>query len=37
LARRAQSPTEAFERAAYECIHLHGGMGFTWEHDAYLY
>jgi alkylation response protein AidB-like acyl-CoA dehydrogenase len=28
---------EAFERAAYECIHLHGGMGFTWEHDAHLY
>jgi len=29
--------SEAFERAAYECIHLHGGMGFTWEHDAHLY
>ena len=28
---------EAFEKAAYECIHLHGGMGFTWEHDAHLY
>jgi alkylation response protein AidB-like acyl-CoA dehydrogenase len=27
----------AFEKAAYECIHLHGGMGFTWEHDAHLY
>jgi alkylation response protein AidB-like acyl-CoA dehydrogenase len=29
--------SEAFEKAAYECIHLHGGMGFTWEHDAHLY
>jgi alkylation response protein AidB-like acyl-CoA dehydrogenase len=28
---------EAFEKAAYACIHLHGGMGFTWEHDAHLY
>jgi len=28
---------EAFEKAAYECIHLHGGMGFTFEHDAHLY
>jgi alkylation response protein AidB-like acyl-CoA dehydrogenase len=28
---------EAFEKAAYECIHLHGGIGFTWEHDAHLY
>jgi alkylation response protein AidB-like acyl-CoA dehydrogenase len=27
----------AFEKAAGECIHLHGGMGFTWEHDAHLY
>jgi len=29
--------SDAFERAAYECIHLHGGMGFTWEHEAHLY
>jgi alkylation response protein AidB-like acyl-CoA dehydrogenase len=29
--------SEAFEKAAYECIHLHGGMGFTWEHDAHLF
>ena len=28
---------EAFEKTAYECIHLHGGIGFTWEHDAHLY
>jgi alkylation response protein AidB-like acyl-CoA dehydrogenase len=31
------SASEAFEKAAYECIHLHGGMGFTWQHDAHLY
>ncbi|MDJ0847750.1 MAG: acyl-CoA dehydrogenase family protein [Myxococcota bacterium] len=28
---------EAFRRASRENIHLHGGMGFTWEHDAHLY
>ena len=28
---------QAYETAARECIHLHGGMGFTWEHDAHLY
>jgi alkylation response protein AidB-like acyl-CoA dehydrogenase len=27
----------AFWKSAYECIHLHGGMGFTWEHDAHLF
>jgi alkylation response protein AidB-like acyl-CoA dehydrogenase len=24
-------------RAAEECIQLHGGIGFTWEHPAHLY
>jgi alkylation response protein AidB-like acyl-CoA dehydrogenase len=33
----ASLATEAYDRAARECIHLHGGMGFTWEHDAHLY
>ena len=28
---------EAYDAAARECIHLHGGMGFTWEHDAHLF
>jgi alkylation response protein AidB-like acyl-CoA dehydrogenase len=28
---------EAFERAAETCIQVHGGIGFTWEHDAHLY
>jgi alkylation response protein AidB-like acyl-CoA dehydrogenase len=27
----------AFERAAETCIQVHGGIGFTWEHDAHLY
>jgi len=25
------------ERAAETCIQVHGGIGFTWEHDAHLY
>jgi len=29
--------SDAHQRAAYECIHLHGGQGFTWEHDAHLH
>jgi alkylation response protein AidB-like acyl-CoA dehydrogenase len=24
-------------RAAQECLQLHGGIGFTWEHPAHLY
>ena len=24
-------------RAAEECVQLHGGIGFTWEHPAHLY
>jgi alkylation response protein AidB-like acyl-CoA dehydrogenase len=28
---------EAFSSVAAECVQLHGGMGFTWEHDAHLY
>jgi alkylation response protein AidB-like acyl-CoA dehydrogenase len=28
---------DAFVRIAGECIQLHGGIGFTWEHDAHLY
>ncbi|MFI0484938.1 acyl-CoA dehydrogenase family protein [Actinomadura sp. 9N215] len=23
--------------AAFDCVMLHGGIGFTWEHDAHLY
>ena len=29
--------SEASMRAAEETIQLHGGIGFTWEHDAHLY
>jgi alkylation response protein AidB-like acyl-CoA dehydrogenase len=28
---------DAFFHAAAEMIQLHGGIGFTWEHDAHLY
>jgi alkylation response protein AidB-like acyl-CoA dehydrogenase len=29
--------TEAFFRCAAECVQIHGGIGFTWEHDAHLF
>lgn len=29
--------SEAFTLAATESIHIHGGIGFTWEHEAHLY
>jgi alkylation response protein AidB-like acyl-CoA dehydrogenase len=28
---------DCFLHAAAECIQLHGGIGFTWEHEAHLY
>ncbi|MGZ4648063.1 MAG: acyl-CoA dehydrogenase family protein [Blastococcus sp.] len=28
---------QTFERAAETLIQVHGGIGFTWEHDAHLY
>ncbi|MGX1671448.1 acyl-CoA dehydrogenase family protein [Streptomyces sp. NPDC055400] len=28
---------EALRTAASEAVQLHGGIGFTWEHDAHLY
>ncbi|CAL9476168.1 acyl-CoA dehydrogenase family protein [Streptomyces sp. enrichment culture] len=28
---------QALRRAAAEAVQLHGGLGFTWEHDAHLY
>jgi alkylation response protein AidB-like acyl-CoA dehydrogenase len=33
----AAHAAEAYWRAAAACVHLHGGMGFTWEHPAQLY
>ncbi|MBK5307933.1 MAG: acyl-CoA/acyl-ACP dehydrogenase [Frankiaceae bacterium] len=29
--------TDAFTHIAGDAIQLHGGIGFTWEHDAHLY
>jgi len=29
--------SEAFTTVATENVHIHGGIGFTWEHDAHLY
>jgi alkylation response protein AidB-like acyl-CoA dehydrogenase len=29
--------TEAYFHSAAENIQIHGGIGFTWEHDAHLY
>ncbi|WP_165774259.1 acyl-CoA dehydrogenase family protein [Mycolicibacterium sphagni] len=33
----AITASEALVHAASACIQVHGGMGFTWEHDAHLY
>jgi alkylation response protein AidB-like acyl-CoA dehydrogenase len=29
--------SEAFNRVAADCIQVHGGIGFTWEHPSHLY
>ena len=29
--------TDAFLKAAQENVQIHGGVGFTWEHDAHLF
>jgi alkylation response protein AidB-like acyl-CoA dehydrogenase len=29
--------SESYFHAAADCIQIHGGMGFTWEHPAHLY
>ena len=31
------SATQAYESAASENVHVHGGMGFTWEADCHLF
>jgi alkylation response protein AidB-like acyl-CoA dehydrogenase len=28
---------DAYAEAAVDTVHLHGGIGFTWEHDAHLF
>jgi len=29
--------SEAYVRVASDSLHVHGGLGFTWDHDAHLY
>ena len=29
--------SESFVRIATDSLHVHGGLGFTWDHDAHLY
>ena len=29
--------SDAYVRAAKDCVQLHGGIGFTWDHDAHLW
>jgi alkylation response protein AidB-like acyl-CoA dehydrogenase len=29
--------SDAARRVTQSCIQIHGGIGFTWEHDAHLY
>jgi alkylation response protein AidB-like acyl-CoA dehydrogenase len=29
--------SDAYAEASVDTVHLHGGIGFTWEHDAHLY
>ncbi|MBK5123986.1 acyl-CoA/acyl-ACP dehydrogenase [Burkholderia sp. R-69980] len=31
------SATQAFDLAAQECIHLHGGIGYTWEANCHFF
>ncbi|MFP6681983.1 MAG: acyl-CoA dehydrogenase family protein, partial [Gammaproteobacteria bacterium] len=29
--------SDAYMRTAAECIQIHGGIGFTWDHDTHLW
>ena len=29
--------SEAYVKVAADSLHVHGGLGFTWDHDAHLY
>jgi alkylation response protein AidB-like acyl-CoA dehydrogenase len=31
------SSSEAYVKVAADSLHVHGGLGFTWDHDAHLY
>lgn len=33
----AARSSDAFATTAKEIVHLHGGIGYTWEHDAHLF
>jgi alkylation response protein AidB-like acyl-CoA dehydrogenase len=37
IALAASSCCEAATAVAQECVQMHGGIGFTWEHPAHLY
>ena len=37
LALAKSACCDAAVTAAQECVQLHGGIGFTWEHPAHLY
>ena len=37
MAFEAAARHESFTHAAKENIQIHGGIGYTWEHDAHLY
>jgi acyl-CoA dehydrogenase len=37
LATAAAYCSEAFVRNANDMIQIHGGIGYTWEHDAHLF
>jgi alkylation response protein AidB-like acyl-CoA dehydrogenase len=36
-AAAAAYAAEGIEHATYTLVHTHGGIGFTWEHDAHLF
>jgi alkylation response protein AidB-like acyl-CoA dehydrogenase len=29
--------SDAYTNAAVECLQIHGGIGFTWDHDLHLW
>ena len=37
LALSGEHCSDAYSWVAGETIQVHGGIGFTWEHDAHLY
>jgi alkylation response protein AidB-like acyl-CoA dehydrogenase len=37
VASAAALTIDAFFQTAKDCVQVHGGIGFTWEHDAHVY